>query len=187
MAPVPGAYEFGMEAVYLADRIAQKGQADAMAGGGPRPARIEAADHVLGVPGDAQPADLCFDVSLGVGFGRDREPEPPVERKRRGHVGDDEADEIEPGSHERSVRTAQARNRGSGLSFGGGNQKVRMFVAIGLGWPEMIVILVVLLVLFGAKRLPDLARSLGSSVKELQKGIEEGLVDDEAEDAPDKK
>jgi sec-independent protein translocase protein TatA len=54
-----------------------------------------------------------------------------------------------------------------------------MIAAIGLGWPEMIVILIVLLVLFGAKRLPDLARSLGSSVKELQKGLEEGLEDDE--------
>lgn len=61
-----------------------------------------------------------------------------------------------------------------------------MFVAIGLGWGEAIVVLVVLLVLFGAKRLPELARSLGSSVKELQKGMEEGLVDDEAEEA-DKK
>lgn len=54
-----------------------------------------------------------------------------------------------------------------------------MFVAIGLGWGEAIVVLVVLLVLFGAKRLPELARSLGSSVKELQKGLEEGVVDDE--------
>ena len=58
-----------------------------------------------------------------------------------------------------------------------------MFAAIGLGWGEAIVVLVVLLVLFGAKRLPELARSLGSSVKELQKGMEEGLVDDESDDA----
>ncbi|MCP4228509.1 MAG: twin-arginine translocase TatA/TatE family subunit [Actinomycetia bacterium] len=50
---------------------------------------------------------------------------------------------------------------------------------MGLGWGEAIVVLVVLLVLFGAKRLPELARSLGSSVKELQKGLDEGLVDDE--------
>ena len=54
-----------------------------------------------------------------------------------------------------------------------------MFAAIGLGWGEAIVVLVVLLVLFGAKRLPELARSLGSSVKELQKGLEEGVVEDE--------
>lgn len=54
-----------------------------------------------------------------------------------------------------------------------------MFAAIGLGWGEAIIVLVVLLVLFGAKRLPELARSLGSSVKELQKGLEEGVVEDE--------
>ena len=58
-----------------------------------------------------------------------------------------------------------------------------MFAAIGLGWGEAVVVLVVLLVLFGAKRLPELARSLGSSVKELQKGMEEGLVDEESDDA----
>lgn len=65
-----------------------------------------------------------------------------------------------------------------------------MFAAIGLGWGEAVIVLVVLLVLFGAKRLPELARSLGSSVKELQKGMEEGLVDeesDDAEEASDKK
>ena len=49
----------------------------------------------------------------------------------------------------------------------------------GRAQPSAIVVLVVLLVLFGAKRLPELARSLGSSVKELQKGLDEGLVDDE--------
>lgn len=58
-----------------------------------------------------------------------------------------------------------------------------MIAAIGLGWGEAIVVLVVLLVLFGAKRLPELARSLGSSVKELQKGLEDGLAEDESEDS----
>lgn len=52
-------------------------------------------------------------------------------------------------------------------------------IAAALGWPELLIILVVLLVLFGAKRLPDLARSLGSSAKELQKGLEEGLADED--------
>lgn len=53
-----------------------------------------------------------------------------------------------------------------------------MFVG-AIGWPEGLIVLLVLVVLFGAKRLPDLARSLGSSVKELQKGLEEGMSDDE--------
>ncbi len=57
-------------------------------------------------------------------------------------------------------------------------------VAAAVGLPELLVILVILLVLFGAKRLPDLARSLGRSVKELQQGLDEGASED-AEDAED--
>jgi sec-independent protein translocase protein TatA len=40
---------------------------------------------------------------------------------------------------------------------------------------ELILILVVVLLLFGAKRLPDLARSLGRSLSEFKKGREDGL------------
>ena len=43
----------------------------------------------------------------------------------------------------------------------------------GLGYQELLMILVIVLILFGAQRLPDLARSLGSSVKEFKKGINE--------------
>jgi sec-independent protein translocase protein TatA len=43
----------------------------------------------------------------------------------------------------------------------------------GLGYQELLIILVIVLVLFGAQRLPDLARSLGSSVKEFKKGVAE--------------
>ncbi len=38
-----------------------------------------------------------------------------------------------------------------------------------LGWPETIAILVVVLVLFGAKKLPELARGLGQGLKEFKK------------------
>lgn len=41
----------------------------------------------------------------------------------------------------------------------------------GLGYQELLLIFVVLLVLFGAQKLPDLARSLGSSIKEFKKGV----------------
>ena len=49
----------------------------------------------------------------------------------------------------------------------------------GLGYQELLIILVIVLVLFGANRLPELARSLGSSVKEFKKGVNE-LKDDTA-------
>jgi sec-independent protein translocase protein TatA len=41
----------------------------------------------------------------------------------------------------------------------------------GIGLPELIIILVIVLFLFGAKKLPDLARSLGKSVNEFKKGM----------------
>jgi sec-independent protein translocase protein TatA len=43
----------------------------------------------------------------------------------------------------------------------------------GLGYQELLLILVIIVILFGAQRLPDLARSLGSSVKEFKKGVTE--------------
>ena len=48
----------------------------------------------------------------------------------------------------------------------------------GLGYQELLLILVIVLILFGAQRLPDLARSLGSSVKEFKKGVTEMNKDD---------
>src|SRR6266849_8747699 len=41
----------------------------------------------------------------------------------------------------------------------------------GLGYQELLVILVIVLVLFGGSKLPELAKSLGKSVKEFKKGI----------------
>jgi len=50
----------------------------------------------------------------------------------------------------------------------------------GLGYQELLIILVIVLILFGANRLPELARSLGSSVKEFKKGVNEIQKDDTA-------
>ena len=47
--------------------------------------------------------------------------------------------------------------------------------------PELIIILVVVLLLFGAAKLPQLARSLGASAKEFKKGVEEGVEEDGAD------
>lgn len=48
----------------------------------------------------------------------------------------------------------------------------------GLGYHELLLILVILLVLFGASRLPQLARSPGSSVKEFKKGVSEAQTEE---------
>ena len=46
-----------------------------------------------------------------------------------------------------------------------------------IGLPEVLLILAVLLLLFGAKKLPELARSLGRSTKEFKSGMHEGAED----------
>lgn len=48
------------------------------------------------------------------------------------------------------------------------------FGIFNLGAPELLLILLIVLVLFGSKKLPELARSAGSSVRELRKGLNEG-------------
>src|SRR5947207_15374566 len=44
---------------------------------------------------------------------------------------------------------------------------------MNLGGPDLLVILVIILVLFGAKKLPELARGLGQAIKEFQKAKDE--------------
>lgn len=45
---------------------------------------------------------------------------------------------------------------------------------MNLGPTELLVILVIVMLLFGASRLPKLARSLGESSREFKKGLAEG-------------
>jgi sec-independent protein translocase protein TatA len=40
-----------------------------------------------------------------------------------------------------------------------------------VGAPELLIILAVVLLLFGSKKLPELARSMGRATKEFRKGI----------------
>ena len=44
-----------------------------------------------------------------------------------------------------------------------------------LGWPEIVAILVIVMVLFGAKKLPELARGLGSGIKEFKKASKDDV------------
>ena len=61
--------------------------------------------------------------------------------------------------------------------------KELVFAAMPGGW-EMVVIALVILLLFGAKKLPELARGLGQGIKEF-KGAVDGAKDElkEAQDA----
>ena len=55
----------------------------------------------------------------------------------------------------------------------------------GIGAPELIIILVIVLVLFGPKRLPELGKSLGKTMKAIREGAEGKSGDDGADKAAD--
>jgi sec-independent protein translocase protein TatA len=48
----------------------------------------------------------------------------------------------------------------------------------GLGAPELIIILLIVLLIFGGAKLPQLARSLGHAQKEFKDGLTEGQKPD---------
>lgn len=50
-----------------------------------------------------------------------------------------------------------------------------------IGFPELLIVLVIVLLLFGAKRLPEIARGLGGSIREFKKGVKD--VQDNVNDA----
>jgi sec-independent protein translocase protein TatA len=53
--------------------------------------------------------------------------------------------------------------------------------------PEVIVVLVVILVLFGGSQIPKLARNLGQAQKEFKKGLNEGAAAESSGDSSDQK
>lgn len=50
-----------------------------------------------------------------------------------------------------------------------------------IGAPELLVVLFILLLVFGASRLPKLARSMGQAGREFKHGLKEGYEDDDVE------
>jgi sec-independent protein translocase protein TatA len=49
--------------------------------------------------------------------------------------------------------------------------------------PELIIVLVIVLLVFGGSQVPKLARSLGQAQKEFKKGLNEGAKDDDGDPA----
>ncbi|HVH46556.1 MAG TPA: twin-arginine translocase TatA/TatE family subunit [Labilithrix sp.] len=57
----------------------------------------------------------------------------------------------------------------------------------GLGAPELIVIALIALLLFGAGRIADIGKGLGQGIKNFKQGLKEAeAVDDEAAKKPEK-
>ena len=51
-----------------------------------------------------------------------------------------------------------------------------------IGWQEILLILFVLLLLFGARRLPELGQSLGKGIREFKRGVREIQEDIDQDD-----
>lgn len=56
-----------------------------------------------------------------------------------------------------------------------------------IGTPELIIILLVLLLLFGAKRIPEIARSIGRSLNQFKKGLKDTEIDPNDENGDEDK
>jgi sec-independent protein translocase protein TatA len=50
---------------------------------------------------------------------------------------------------------------------------------VNLGAPELLILLLIVLLIFGGAKLPKLARSLGQAQKEFKQGLAEGSKDDQ--------
>jgi len=57
----------------------------------------------------------------------------------------------------------------------------------GLGMPELLVILVIVVVIFGANRLPQLGEGLGKAIKGFKKGIADSNEEKKESSKPEQK
>jgi sec-independent protein translocase protein TatA len=48
-----------------------------------------------------------------------------------------------------------------------------------IGLPELIIIFVIILLLFGAKKIPEIGASIGKGIKEFKNSMKEGMEDEE--------
>ncbi len=56
-----------------------------------------------------------------------------------------------------------------------------------LGAPEIILIIIAILILFGAKKIPELAKGIGKGMKEFKKAVKEVEEDINLDESDDKK
>ena len=56
---------------------------------------------------------------------------------------------------------------------------------MNLGGPELLIVLIVVLLLFGSTKLPKLARSLGQAQNEFKTGLKEGAAKAEEDEKSD--
>jgi sec-independent protein translocase protein TatA len=55
-----------------------------------------------------------------------------------------------------------------------------------LGLPEILLILLIVVIIFGARRLPELGKSLGEGIKNFRKSVSGAKDSDQKETPPDK-
>jgi sec-independent protein translocase protein TatA len=55
-----------------------------------------------------------------------------------------------------------------------------------LGIPELLIVFVIIMVLFGASRLPQMGRGLGEGIRNFKKGLKTIDEDDEPDQIPEK-
>lgn len=103
----------------------------------------------------------------------------------RGNPARTDQDEQDHGEDQEVPRRKEALEHGARLRHGRrvGDVSTRVGrvhtdLVETIGAPELIIVLVVVLLVFGSKKVPELARSLGESMKEFRKGARDGGKDD---------
>ena len=62
---------------------------------------------------------------------------------------------------------------------------MQRLVAIGVGWPEIVLILLIAVLIFGAKKLPEIGRGMGKGIREFRDGLkDDGKTPDEKDPEP---
>lgn len=68
----------------------------------------------------------------------------------------------------------------------------RPLILVGIGWQELILIFLVVLLIFGARRIPDIAQGIGKGIREFKKALRDtedeikNNIKDSGPDKPDK-